>query len=203
MGRRRSIALLALLLVATGCSIGGRSPAPQYFVLDARADAVSQPLRATIGVGPVRVAPFLHNQRIVVREGGNHLRQLELQRWAEPLDQGIQRALLQNLQTLTDTKVRNFPWRQRGTPHYAVRLDVLDLDRLADGNARLEVIWIVEDLRGERLARSRRETFTAPTADRSAAALSDAYSALVLQLAQRIATALTAEAARTAGDTPR
>lgn len=194
MTRIGTIALLALLsAVTTGCSIGGRSPTPSYYVLNARAVEVSQPLRATVGIGPVRVAPFLLNQRIVVHDGASELQVLEQERWAEPLDQGIQRALLQNLQTLTDTKVRNFPWRQRATPTYAVRIDVLDLDRLADGSARLEVIWIVEDMKGGKLARSRRELFTTTTADMSAAALGDAYSELVLQLAQRVALALATE----------
>lgn len=195
MTRFGSIAMLALLLATTGCSLGQRSPAPTYYVLTPRADSVAEPLRASVGVGPVRVAPFLQNQRIVVRDAGARLTLMENERWAEPLDQGIQRALLQNLQTLTDTKLRNFPWRQRATPNYAVRIDVLDLDRLADGTARLEVIWYVEDLKAGRMERSRRELFTTATADRSAAALSAAYSELVLQLAQRVARALAAEAA--------
>ncbi len=194
MTRFGSIAMLALLLATTGCSLGQRSPAPTYYVLTPRADSVAEPLRASVGVGPVRVAPFLQNQRIVVRGAGAQLKLLENERWAEPLDQSIQRTLLQNLQTLTDTKVRNFPWRQRATPTYAVRIDVLDLDRLADGTARLEVIWYVENMKAGKLERSRREQFTIATADQSANALSDAYSALVLQLAQRIATALATEA---------
>ncbi len=205
MTRFGSIAMLALLLATTGCSLGQRSPAPTYYVLTPRADSVAEPLRASVGVGPVRVAPFLQNQRIVVREGGSQLKMLERQRWAEPLDQGIQRALLQNLQTLTDTKVRNFPWRQRATPTYAVRIDVLDLDRQADGRARLEVIWMVENLTEGRMKRSLRERFTTTPANDSATALADAYSELVLQLAQRVATALAAEAAHTidSGTAPR
>ena len=196
MTRIGSIALALLLTAAAGCSLGGRSPTPHYYVLTPQATAaIGQPLGATVGVGPVRVAPFLQNQRIVVRGAGAQLKLMENERWAEPLDNGIQRALLQNLQTLTDSKVRNFPWRQRATPTYAVRIDVLDLDRLADGSARLEVIWYVENLQAAKMERSRREQFTIATANNSAAALSDAYSALVLQLAQRIATALATEAA--------
>lgn len=189
------IVSIALLLVAlTGCALGSRSPAPNYYVLTPHATSIEQPLDTKIGVGPVRVAPFLQNQHVVVRGGGPQLQTLERERWAEPLDQGIQRTLLQNLQTLTDAKVRAFPWRQRAIPEYAVRIDVLDLDRLADGTARLEAIWYVENLQTGKMERSRRELFTIATSDASVAALSQAYSELVLQLAQRVTKALAIEA---------
>lgn len=191
----RPTGALILALLLTGCGIGGRSPEPTYHVLTPRADTVRHPLSGTVGIGPVRVAPFLLNQRIVVHGGGSELRSREGDRWGEPLDQGIQRVVLQNLATLTDTKLRNFPWRQRATPRYAVRLDVLDLDRLPDGSARLEVIWLVEDIRNSRLARSLRETFTTRTANAGTAALTDAYSDLLLQLSERVARALAAEQA--------
>jgi len=189
----RILSITLLLATITGCSLGSRSPTPNYYVLTAQATAVAQPLPVTIGVGPVRVAPFLNNQRIVVRDGGTLLQPIEMERWAEPLDQGIQRTLLQNLQTLTDTKLRAFPWRQRATPQYAIRVDVLDLDRLGNGTARLEVIWVIEDMKGGALARSRRELFTTAIADDSTVALSDAYSELVLQLAQKLTGSLAAE----------
>lgn len=195
---RKPLALLLLAAALTGCGIGARSPDPAYHVLTPRAEAASHALKGTIGVGPVRVAPFLLNQRIVVHGGGSQLQQRDSDRWAEPLDNGIQRVVLQNLSTLTGAKMRNFPWRQRGTPHYAVRLDVLDLDRLPNGDAELEVIWMVEDMRAGRLARSLRERFTVPTQGRGADALTEAYSQLLLQLSGRVARALAAEQAKAA-----
>jgi uncharacterized lipoprotein YmbA len=191
------LTLLLLTALLAGCGVGARSPEPVYHVLAPRAQNLTQALTGTIGVGPVRVAPFLLNQRIVVHGGGSQLQQRDGERWAEPLDNGIQRVVLQNLSTLTGAKMRNFPWRQRGTPHYAVRLDVLDLDRLPDGRAALEVIWMVEDMRKGRLARSLRERFTVPAGGGDTAALVEAYNQLLLQLAERVARALAAEQART------
>lgn len=183
-------ALLCLLLVA--CS-GADSRPPSFYLLTARAQSPVAALDTTIGVGPVRVAPFLDTNRVVVHGGSGQVHTNGGHRWSEPLDEAIQRVMLQNLSTLTDAKLRNFPWRQRAAPAYAIRLDVLDFDRLPDGQAQLDVIWQLEDMRAERLVRSRRERFRTPVAGTDLAALPAAYSALLEQLAQRVTDALRRE----------
>jgi hypothetical protein len=187
-----ALALAAALLLG-GC-LNNRSQQPDYHLLTARASEERHPLGTTIGVGPVRVAPFLNANRIVLHGGGGQLQVAGLQRWGEPLDQGVQRVMVQNMAVLTGAKLRNFPWRQRATPRYAIRLDVFDLDRLPDGSALLEANWQLEDLKESRLARSRRERLTLQPADAGYPALVDAYSDLLAELAQRVARAVAAEA---------
>jgi uncharacterized lipoprotein YmbA len=182
-------ALLTLLL--SGC-IGGRSPAADFYLLTARA-APAQAAPATavsIGVGPVRVAPFLARPPIATHGGGGKLQFADMQRWGEPLDQGIQRVTLQNLALLTGAQPRNFPWRQSAAPDYAVRLDIFDLDREADGSAVLEAVWQLEDMHARKLLHAQRERFTITVAGSGYDALTDAYSELLAQLAQRIAAAM-------------
>jgi len=187
---RHSLLVISLALVLTGC-IGGRSPAPDYHMLTARARAAGTQTASTtsIGVGPVQVAQFLTRPPIVTHGGGNALKIDDHQRWGEPLDQGIQRVLLQNIAALTGAQTRGFPWRQRTIPDYAVRVDVLDLDRLPDGNAVLEVSWILEDLKQGRLVYTRQERLTQPVSG-GYDALTEAYSQLMAQLSQRIVAAL-------------
>lgn len=191
----RRVALVAIgAALLAGC-MGSRSPQPNYHLLTARADNERYPVAATIGVGPVRVAPFLGASQIVIHEGGSQMKLNAGQRWGEPLDQGVQRVIMQNLANLTGAKLRNFPWRQRATPRYAVRLDVFDLDRLPDGSAVLEATWQLENLERSRLTRSRRERITVTPADSGYPALADAYSQLLAELSERIARAITADIA--------
>src|SRR5205085_223390 len=81
----RFYGLAALLVVLGGC-IGGRSSAPEYHMLTARAQSGSSALTVPVGVGPVRVAPFLSRPPIVTHAGGGSLQMLQNERWGEPLD---------------------------------------------------------------------------------------------------------------------
>lgn len=205
MPRRRSLtaslittlSLFGVLLVA-GCT-PTRSPTPEYHLLTALAEGpTSRSLNTTIGVGPVRIAPFLETNQLVVHEGSGTLRSSGKHRWSEPLDQAVQRIMVQNLATLTSAKLRNFPWRQRAAPRFAIRLDVLDLDRGINGTAVLDVIWHLEDLGSERLVRSKRERFSLPVSSEGYGPLPSAYSELFNQLALRLITAIETELATAA-----
>lgn len=174
-----------------GCSIGSRSPAPTYYLLTARGQpGHSGAADFAVGVGPVRVAPFLARSDIAVHSGGSGMQINDGERWGEPLEHGIQRVLLQNLHALTGAETRNFPWRQSGIPRYAVRIDVIDLDRLGDGNAVLEVSWLLEDMQQSKVLNTRQQQLKTPVGGTGSAALAEAYSELFSQLAQQIAAAL-------------
>lgn len=180
-----SAASLAVYLA--GCV--GRSQVSDYHLLTARADAsAAAPLNASIGVGPVRIAQFLDRTQIVTHAGGSALQFRDGERWGEPLEQGVQRVLAQNLAALTGAETRNFPWRQNVTPDYAVRVEIVDLDKLADGSYLLEAGWVVEDLKNSAVVKTQQEKFTLRAAP--SATLAQAYSELLAQLAQRIAAQL-------------
>jgi uncharacterized lipoprotein YmbA len=181
--------------VLLGGCIGSHSPAPTYYLLTAPAQTRNAAaVDYAIGVGPVRVAPFLARDDITVHGGGGAMSFSERQRWGEPLEQGVQRVLLQNLHALTGAETRNFPWRQSSIPRFAVRIDVIDLDRLSDGNAVLEVSWQLEDLQAAKVLDTRQQRLTASGGGPGTAALAAAYSDLFAQLAQQIAAALPPQA---------
>lgn len=172
-----------LLLPLQGC-IGGRSAPEQYHLLTARAEhnANASANAKTVGVGPVRIAQFLQRPQIVTHSGTSQLRFDANTRWGEPLDQGIQRVLLQNIAALTGSETRNFPWRQNATPDYALRIDVIDLDKLDNGESILEVSWILEDLTNSRVLKTQQERIRS----------SKDYDDLLVQLAQHAADILIA-----------
>ncbi len=175
------VALVALLSLQA-CIGGGRSAPAQYQLLTARAerDATTALAGKTLGVGPVRIAQFLQRPHVVTHAGGTQLRFEENVRWAEPLDHGIQRVLLQNIAALTGAETRNFPWRQNATPDYALRLDIVDLDKLANGESILEVSWILEDVKNARVLKTQQERISS---------IRD-YDDLLVQLAQHVAAVL-------------
>jgi uncharacterized lipoprotein YmbA len=182
-------AVVAVALLA-GCLGGGRSAPPAYYLLTARTPQGSEAASFAIGVGPVTVAPFLARNDIVVHGGGSAMRVSEGERWGEPLENGVQRVLLQNLHALTGAQTRNFPWRQSALPRFAVRVDVIDLDRLDDGSALLEVNWLLEDLQQSKVLQTRQQRLTVAAGGSGTGALTAAYSELLAQLAQQIAASL-------------
>jgi uncharacterized lipoprotein YmbA len=182
----RLLLATACVVMLAGCVGGTRSPAPDYYLLTSQQTNES-PARPdfTIGVGPVRIAPFLSRPQIVVHEGGGVMK-VQRQRWGESLEHGIQRVLLQNLAALTGAQGRAFPWRRTTAPDFAVRVDITDLDRLTDNSAQLEVSWVLEDLRNQRIVATQQTRFTTAISGNDMPALVQAYSTLLMQLAQQI-----------------
>ncbi len=177
----------ALALSLTAC-VGRRSEPAHYQLLTARAERnAAAPLAgSSIGVGPVQIAQFLQRPQIVTHAGGTQLRTDPNARWGEPLEQGIQRVLLQNLAALTGAQTRNFPWRQNATPDYALRVDVIDLDQLPNGEAVMEVNWLLEDLRTAQVIATQQQRIGSR----------EDYNDLLVQLAQHVSHILTTRAQR-------
>jgi uncharacterized lipoprotein YmbA len=181
------VALLSFLLSA--CFGSSRSIGPDYYLLtsdEVQTAAITTAANFSIGVGPVRVAPFLMRPQIVTHGGSGTMNIQSGQRWGEPLEQGIQRVLRQNLSTLTGAQTRNFPWRQNTAPDYALRIDVSDLDRLDGNTALLEVSWVLEDLQNRTVVTTQQTRLTTSISGNDAAALANAYSELLEQLAQQV-----------------
>ncbi len=180
------IVLAGLVLGLLGGCVGGPAPQPDYFLLTAQAAPVGNSHSGlALGVGPVRIAPFLDRAPIVTHDAAGAVRWRDSRRWAEPLDQGIQRVLVQNLEVLTGAHVRNFPWNRAGMPQFALRVDVLDLNRTSAGEAVLEVNWALEDLAQRHIVDGGHDIFTVYGIGASAGEMVEAYSALLARLAAR------------------
>lgn len=132
-----------LLAVLAGC----RATKPShYYVLDATAAGqASDATPRAVGLGPVRVAPYLDRPQIVTRPSANALSINEFHRWAEPVKDGVPRTIAANLVALSPgTRVVLYPWRSGDDVPIKVRVDVNRLDGVLDGDARLEADWTVD-----------------------------------------------------------
>src|SRR5512137_2907175 len=104
MRRRAALAVLcAVAAVAAGC---GTSPPARFYALSSTAPPPSPPVPPAtllIAVGPVTIPAVVDRPEIVVNVGQNELRIDEFNRWAAPLQDGVARAIAENLVVMLGT----------------------------------------------------------------------------------------------------
>jgi hypothetical protein len=148
MKTSRALAVLALALAA--CSPLAPRPNPsRFFLLSAlaTADGAGPALGGvTVGVGPVVLPAYLQRPQIATRVGPNQVAYAEYTRWAQPLETGMSRVLVQDLTLLLDpAQVVAFPWIGPPVPTYAVEIEVRQFEQGSDGTATLIARWSLRD----------------------------------------------------------
>ncbi len=93
-------------------------------------------------MGPVLVPGYLDRTPLCMRDSGNEVTYNEFQRWAEPLDDGIARVLVENLCLLLGTaRIDVFPWKTPAPADYQVRIMLVKFDGEPGGQAELKAHW--------------------------------------------------------------
>jgi len=198
--------LLALVMLGTsllgiaGCV--GSQPSRFYVLTDlAGVESPHQGIPAgqgpAVGVGPITLPKYLDRPQIATRASRYELAYDEFERWAEPLDTNVTRALVEHLARLTPTdRIAVFPW-PRGTPiDYQVTVEVAHFFAQRGGTAALIAHWsIFREGAAEALV-SRTSRFSAPAGGPQSEAMVAAMSQTVAELSGEIATAIRALAAR-------
>jgi len=172
-------ALAALLLGA--CS---STPPTQYYVLSADAPPGAHGVEPSVGILELDVAEYLRYSEMLVMQTPNQLRMRDYHRWAEPLDQGIQRTLALDLGALLGSdniKVR--PWPREWHPQWLLRVDVARLD-VTESNVELVAFWTL--VRGAE-TRERSSRLSRARSGDSADSVAADVSRLVLDLSEQIA----------------
>jgi uncharacterized lipoprotein YmbA len=188
-------------MVMLGCGLNfDPQPNPtQFFLMTASpAEATGGPglLRGKVlGLGPISLAPYVDQQKIVTRVEPNRVEFAEFERWAEAFDEHFTRILARNLHDLTQPDVVEiYPWL--GSADVRVEVVVWRFDRLPDGGAAIEVDWFVRDGEGTEIMAHEGvviEKAPAATGAEGLVRTEDsvrAMSAAVSQLAQDIASAI-------------
>jgi uncharacterized lipoprotein YmbA len=185
-------ALAAALGLAFGCALLAPAPDPsRFFVLAATSQPAAEGSGLSLGVGPVQLAAYLAVPEVQVRSSATELRRSGVDRWAEPLEEGIARVLAQDLSAALGTReIQLFPWYADARPDLQVAVSVRRFELEPDGSALLEARYELVDLAGKRAhqvrdAQLRRPAAAADTAA-SVAALSEALGALADQIAQEL-----------------
>ncbi len=152
------IFLLAIINFMYGCSpLTTRTPEPDYYLLtslsktdnqDGSLEASKIDKKKTIIIGPVEIPAYLDRQEIVRRKGSNKVHVLKLNRWAEPLPNGMERVLAQNIFTISGGKILCYPFsmivpEEEKNFDLRVMLNVYQFEGTDDGKCRLDTEYFL------------------------------------------------------------
>lgn len=187
-----------LLLAGAGMAVSGcvsfkRTPGARYFVLRSLVEAKDPevPVAGSVGLLPVRVAGALDRPQLVTWTAPNELRLDELQRWAEPLAEGVSRTLAENLAALLPgDRILRAPWPVAARPRCRVAAELGVFGLQPDGAVRLEASIVLLAPGEERVLARRAFAESRKPVAGGAAATVDAMSELVAALARQTAEAI-------------
>src|SRR6202167_3086559 len=160
--------LLAGVVAAsvTGCSYMAKAIlAPQkdiskFYLLTPTADtaapatgtAQSSNSDFTIGLGPIKLPPYLDRPEIVTRAAPNRLELSKEDRWGESVQNGFTSAMERDLAAQAGTgNIIIFPWYNTVHIDMQVQIDVYRFETDSQGIAHLSAKWTLLDSTGKNI----------------------------------------------------
>ena len=180
-----STAILAA--TAAGC---GTTAASRFYTLESTATAGGAPAtNVSVVVGPVSIPAAVDRPEFVTGAGPNRVDVDTFNRWAEPLNDGIARAVAGDLAVLLGAPAVAVAPLANFDPDYRVTIRVQRFESVLNESVLIDVVWVVRQApdgaarSGHTLAR---ETVTGPGFDALAAAHSRALAAISTDIAAAI-----------------
>jgi uncharacterized lipoprotein YmbA len=193
----------ALVMCVAGCSYLAKAIlAPQkdiskFYLLTPTAD--SAPATAstqstngsfTIGLGPIKLPPYLDRPEIVTRMAPNRLELSKEDRWGESVQNGFTRSMERDLSAQTSAAIVLFPWYSTVHIDMQVQIDIYRFETDAQGTATLSAKWTVLDSTGKNILYTVESNLTQPSKPgdntEAAAALSRTIGDLSAQIANML-----------------
>jgi uncharacterized lipoprotein YmbA len=139
--------LLIITIILSGCI--GSSPQSQFYMLKNISKESISKKQLQIAVEPVKIPTYLDKPQIVsFKKDSFQLNMSETNRWAEPLNEQIQRVIIADLSTLLPKSlVRNKTFSQEKYD-YIVYVDIQQLDVTFNQDIKLSVWWSLLDKKG-------------------------------------------------------
>ena len=169
----------AIAASMTGCSYMAKAIlAPQkdiskFYLLTPTADTAAPttptaPTQSTsgdftIGLGPIKLPPYLDRPEIVTRMAPNRLELSKEDRWGESIQNGFTRAMERNLAAQTGVVVIIFPWYNTVHVDMQVQIDVYRFETDAQGTATLSAKWTILDSTGKNILYTVESHLTQPS----------------------------------------
>ena len=176
------------LLILWSCT--GSSQPTQFYLLRPLPESAEDQLKAngpSIEVGPITVPAYLEQNHITTANG-HALHMAEFHRWAEPLKEGIERVLAENIALLLDTvNVYTLP-RPRGImPAYQVAVTISRFDASSSGKATLVAYWTIHGNHADSVICRKRSIINREALSGQVEAIVAAQNETLLALSQEIA----------------
>jgi uncharacterized protein len=178
-----TISALAVALVGCGPVLAPRPDPSKFYLLTPTADAPSAPPASlqsssgdfTLGLGPVKLPPYLDRPEVVTRAAPNQLDLSKTDRWGESLQNNFTSVLTRDLAAQIGTQqIVVFPWYSTTHIDLQVQVEIYRFETDSQGNAQLSAKWTVRDGAGKNILYSAESNLTQPykagdTADAAAA----------------------------------
>jgi len=189
----------------SGCSYMAKAIlAPQkdiskFYLLTPTADTAAPATGSTqttsgdfvIGLGPIKLPPYLDRPEIVTRTAPNRLELSKEDRWGESIENGFTRAMERDLAAQTGaSQVIVFPWYNTVHIDMQVQIDVYRFETDGNGLATLSAKWTILDSTGKNILYTVESHLTQPSKPGdmtdAAAALSRTIGDLSAQIANML-----------------
>jgi uncharacterized lipoprotein YmbA len=167
----------AIVTSLAGCSYLAKAIlAPQkdiskFYLLAPTADSAAPASAAaqstsgdfTIGLGPIKLPPYLDRPEIVTRMAPNRLELSKEDRWGESIQNGFTRAMERDLAAQADSTVILFPWYNTVHIDMQVQIDVYRFETDSQGTATLSAKWTILDSTGKNILYTVETRLTQPS----------------------------------------
>lgn len=191
------LANVLLALLVGGCM--SKSPPARFYTLSSAVEGQqllkgsSASSNLAIGIGPVKLADYLTQSRIVTRADDNKIVQAEFDQWSGSLQNNIINVLADNIGSLLNTeKVFVHPWRSFIPIDYQVIIDIIRFDGEPGKQATLEARWVVLKDKDKSIIDNKRSSIQETTDTDGYAGLVAAQSRALEKLSREIAQSINA-----------
>jgi uncharacterized lipoprotein YmbA len=194
---RLSIIAVMGIILLSGCL--GRSPSTRFYALTPMLQGQATSLteipgrNPSVGIGPVKLADYLDQSKLVTRTGENRVDVADYDQWAGSLGDNFSNVLAENIGLLLPTdQIHIFPWRSSVPIDFQVLVDVFRFDGRLGEEAQLVARWSVFEGRENKLLSVNRSSIREPVQGPDYNALVAAESRALAKLSQEIVAAIQA-----------
>jgi uncharacterized protein len=167
----------AIAASMTGCSYLAKAIlAPQkdiskFYLLTPTADTAAHSSASaqtttgdfTLGLGPIKLPPYLDRPEIVTRMAPNRLELSKEDRWGESIQNGFTSAMERDLAAQAGAAVIVFPWYNTVHIDMQVQIDVYRFETDGQGTATLSAKWTILDSTGKNILYTVESNLTQPS----------------------------------------
>ena len=189
------LTLAIVIFTLNGCL--GKSQSPRFYALNPMSENEAKvkndtPARdAIIGIGPIKLADYLDQSKLVTRTDDNRMVKAEFDLWAGSFKDNLTNVLAENIGFLVPTEhIYIYPWRQSVPVDYQIVLDVVRFDGELGKDAWLVARWSLLSGENKALLTVNRSSIQEPVTGSGYAAMVAAQSRALAKISREIVDAL-------------
>lgn len=187
------LSYFSLIIMAAAIAAGCASAPSRFYTLNATAKADgSAAAPYAVVVGPVSVPKLVDHPQITVQAAPNRVELEEFNRWAEPLNQNIARAVAGDLALLLGSSQVTAAPPANFESAYRVSITIQRFESKPGQTALIEALWVVHKTGGA--AQSGHTVVSEPVSEEGFDALVAAHSRALAKVSGDIAAAIRSEA---------